>query len=762
MDTKASPPEKLNGQALPSPGDLARKPKRKKANRTGFPVKKKKKKQPAAAMEDVAGKDSEVADKEVEDGNRSGERVKELDGDKDEDSKIDEDIAKGNNEVHEIKDRTAERDMDEKEICDGNGRPVEVDKTCNELDNMPLLKREDSVRTCHKAKGIHEASPNIVSSLEPREIHKSAAASSALKETNVKLISLPEENGKVPSRMSRRKRRHLTKETEDVLDNIENKEIPHITPVQREKKSLSLDVSKAKKTPEEVCKGVETDLSEKEMNGLNKNVKAVESSGVIDTSCKSDDRVDPLTEGSKSRDTKIVETVDRNVDNVNVVDKLDSLNRRRRKAAVDDIDEQVLATRPRRAVTQKKKDELREAESKDENKTTPRPKRSIKKVVLEFGSNERIADKSRRKQRGDKEESASERIDETANEKCGEQMKRTVDVEDSKEQAGLRNERLEEVTEKDKDDEKDEEAKDKMNQLKSKETANETIQDSNRKVDDSKENVVLDVRIKQNESSTEKGVKPLDTTKETSVENLKEEKIEDLEDFIKSSRVKRRRESKSKVEKETEDLDETKEDASRLERKTKSKEILDSLTPAKKSRRIELRKKKKEEQKQQGEKEDAADEKQRKQKGRDASDGGKRSRGKSRDDSDNDKKKKGPSKWGKRYLTAGLLSDTYKEDEPCAKPAERKLPKVIEDIPGGLLPPPAYCNKWVRQRRMDFKLPHDLWWLHTHNQLPGRNAVPSWNYKKIRNNVYYDIKPNYRYVLIIACLFFFYIYNCLH
>jgi len=59
----------------------------------------------------------------------------------------------------------------------------------------------------------------------------------------------------------------------------------------------------------------------------------------------------------------------------------------------------------------------------------------------------------------------------------------------------------------------------------------------------------------------------------------------------------------------------------------------------------------------------------------------------------------------------------------------------------GLLPPPYYCGKWVRQRRIHFQLPHDLWWLHTNNQLPGRDIVPSWNYKKIRTNVYYDVKP---------------------
>lgn len=33
-------------------------------------------------------------------------------------------------------------------------------------------------------------------------------------------------------------------------------------------------------------------------------------------------------------------------------------------------------------------------------------------------------------------------------------------------------------------------------------------------------------------------------------------------------------------------------------------------------------------------------------------------------------------------------------------------------------------------------MPYDLWWQHTHSQLPGRDVVPSWNYRKIRTNVY--------------------------
>ncbi|XP_063215904.1 uncharacterized protein LOC134527289 isoform X2 [Bacillus rossius redtenbacheri] len=45
----------------------------------------------------------------------------------------------------------------------------------------------------------------------------------------------------------------------------------------------------------------------------------------------------------------------------------------------------------------------------------------------------------------------------------------------------------------------------------------------------------------------------------------------------------------------------------------------------------------------------------------------------------------------------------------------------------------------------DLKLPCDVWWQNGHGQPPGRHKVPSWNYKKIRSNVYYDVKPTYTY-----------------
>ncbi|KAK3919372.1 Histone-lysine N-methyltransferase ASH1L [Frankliniella fusca] len=101
-------------------------------------------------------------------------------------------------------------------------------------------------------------------------------------------------------------------------------------------------------------------------------------------------------------------------------------------------------------------------------------------------------------------------------------------------------------------------------------------------------------------------------------------------------------------------------------------------------------------------------------------------------------------RWRKKYLPAGLFSDYFKLDEPrSATDGKKSLQYKPEDHPHGILPAPYHCGKWLRQRRVNFQLPYDLWWLHTHNKLPGRDIVPSWNYKKIRTNVYNNVRPSY-------------------
>ncbi|KAH1005289.1 hypothetical protein HUJ04_006302 [Dendroctonus ponderosae] len=108
------------------------------------------------------------------------------------------------------------------------------------------------------------------------------------------------------------------------------------------------------------------------------------------------------------------------------------------------------------------------------------------------------------------------------------------------------------------------------------------------------------------------------------------------------------------------------------------------------------------------------------------------------------KKSKKAPKWKKKYLPAGLFSDFFKEEESKRQDAaksSRILAYNAEDHPFGLLPPPYHCGRSLRRKMVDFQLPFDLWWQHTHSQLPGRDLVPSWNYRKIRTNVY-NVKTN--------------------
>ena len=55
------------------------------------------------------------------------------------------------------------------------------------------------------------------------------------------------------------------------------------------------------------------------------------------------------------------------------------------------------------------------------------------------------------------------------------------------------------------------------------------------------------------------------------------------------------------------------------------------------------------------------------------------------------------------------------------------------------MPPPYYCGRQLRQKKEDFSLPFDLWWQHVNKQLPGRDIAATWNYKRIKTNVYIDV-----------------------
>lgn len=112
-------------------------------------------------------------------------------------------------------------------------------------------------------------------------------------------------------------------------------------------------------------------------------------------------------------------------------------------------------------------------------------------------------------------------------------------------------------------------------------------------------------------------------------------------------------------------------------------------------------------------------------------------------------KKRRMSNMRKRYLPAGLLSNYFKEDHEnnsgtitISTDRTKFLTYEPEEHEHGLLPPPFYCERILRRTKRDFQLPFDVWWLHQQGKLPDRdNLVPSWNYRKIRSNVYYDVKP---------------------
>uniref|UniRef100_A0A8C4WVR3 Ash1 (absent, small, or homeotic)-like (Drosophila) n=1 Tax=Eptatretus burgeri TaxID=7764 RepID=A0A8C4WVR3_EPTBU len=96
----------------------------------------------------------------------------------------------------------------------------------------------------------------------------------------------------------------------------------------------------------------------------------------------------------------------------------------------------------------------------------------------------------------------------------------------------------------------------------------------------------------------------------------------------------------------------------------------------------------------------------------------------------------------KKYYTAGLFSDTYKDITVKRRLSLSKKVK-LKYVPGeyehGLLPPPMHAGKYLRQKRSDFQLPYDILWQWKHNRLYKKPDVPL--YKKIRSCVLVDVKP---------------------
>ncbi|XP_006814029.2 histone-lysine N-methyltransferase ASH1L-like [Saccoglossus kowalevskii] len=97
----------------------------------------------------------------------------------------------------------------------------------------------------------------------------------------------------------------------------------------------------------------------------------------------------------------------------------------------------------------------------------------------------------------------------------------------------------------------------------------------------------------------------------------------------------------------------------------------------------------------------------------------------------------------KKYWKAGIYSDAYKQDLPKGRKNgltkngnENHEPSRCDH---GLLPAPIHVGKYLREKRVDFSLPYDIWWLHDMDKLPPKNDDSK--YKKIRSNIYVDVKP---------------------
>ncbi|XP_075160355.1 histone-lysine N-methyltransferase ash1 isoform X2 [Haematobia irritans] len=116
----------------------------------------------------------------------------------------------------------------------------------------------------------------------------------------------------------------------------------------------------------------------------------------------------------------------------------------------------------------------------------------------------------------------------------------------------------------------------------------------------------------------------------------------------------------------------------------------------------------------------------------------------------------------KYYLPAGLFSDYFKVTQITSnkkttskkegeKKSENDQKTTTEDKDAKdsndmaikpTLPPPPYCEKYLRRTQYDFELPYDIWWAYTNSKLPSRITVASWNFRKIRTNMYADnVKP---------------------
>ncbi|XP_019619104.1 PREDICTED: histone-lysine N-methyltransferase ASH1L-like [Branchiostoma belcheri] len=131
------------------------------------------------------------------------------------------------------------------------------------------------------------------------------------------------------------------------------------------------------------------------------------------------------------------------------------------------------------------------------------------------------------------------------------------------------------------------------------------------------------------------------------------------------------------------------------------------------------------------------------------------------------KKRRDPHEPRKKYIKAGLFSDYFKvdpimcrvvslgkgrlDDSPAGTDSGPKRQKngmtkkeKLEYEPSkfeyGLLPAPIHVGKYLRQKRIDFQMPYDIWWQYKHNKLIPKIDERT-KYKKIRSNIFVDVKP---------------------
>ncbi|XP_015795908.1 uncharacterized protein LOC107372226 [Tetranychus urticae] len=102
------------------------------------------------------------------------------------------------------------------------------------------------------------------------------------------------------------------------------------------------------------------------------------------------------------------------------------------------------------------------------------------------------------------------------------------------------------------------------------------------------------------------------------------------------------------------------------------------------------------------------------------------------------------------FATESTQSTISSEDMEISPPSPSVSNDNLKSIPeddeldpsySTLLPPPLYAGQKVRRTRSNFKLPYDIWLQSTRGQLIGSAFNSTRAYKKIKSNVFVNVKP---------------------